>query len=133
MSAPSTKNTDLYSMEMDRELNAILFRWNKFASGQEFREGANKLLEYIRSKNVSKLIVDTSGITAHQDEDEEWLINEWIPKIIDAGIQYSVTVRQDSVIAKMDMENFITRLEDHDYVTMTTASMEEAREWIAEK
>jgi len=29
-------------MAMDRELDAILYRWNQFASGQEFREGGDK-------------------------------------------------------------------------------------------
>lgn len=133
MAPEVAKNTKLYSMEWDDELEAVLFRWNDFAAGERFREGANRLLQYIRSKNATKLIVDTSGITAHRDEDEEWLVQEWIPKIIEAGVKYSATVRQDSAIAKMDMEDFITRIEEHDYVSMMTADMEEAREWIANK
>lgn len=81
------------------------------------------------------MIVDTSGITAHQDEDEEWLINEWIPKVVDAGVEYAATVHKDSVIAKMDMESFHDQIDDSrpGYTAMITGSMEEAREWIAEK
>lgn len=122
-------------MEMDRQLDAVLFRWNKFAAGEEFRRGANKLLEFIRRKDASKMIVDTSGITAHQEADQEWLVNTWIPKIIDAGIEYNAQVHKDSVIAKMDMEGFQEQVDDShpDYTSMVTDSVEEAREWIAEK
>lgn len=133
MPAPIAKSTELYSMEMDPELDAILFRWRKFASGQEYREGMNELLEYVRSKNVSKLIADTSGIKAHQEEDQEWVEETWVPKATDAGLQYCAAVRQDSVIAELDMEDFITRLDEHDYVLKMTSSVEEAREWISEK
>jgi hypothetical protein len=134
MPIPAAKNTEFYSMEMDDKVDAILFRWKKFASGQEFREGMNSLLEYARSKNVSKFIADTSGIKAHREEDEEWLEKEWIPKATDAGLHYCAAVPPESTIAEMDMEGFIaTRLDDHDYVLKMTSSMEEAREWIAEK
>lgn len=44
-----------------------------------------------------------------------------------------MTARKDSTIAKRDMENFVTRIEDHDYTNLVTADMDEAREWIAEK
>lgn len=131
MASRVPKNTELYSMEWDPTINAVLFKWNEFSTGEEFRKGANRLLEFIRSKQASKLIVDTREITAHNDEDEEWLKEEWVPKTIEAGVEYAATVRQDSAIAKMDMDNFITELEELNYTAMVTADMEEAREWIA--
>lgn len=133
MTTPISTNADLYSMEMDRDTDTILLRWNKFPSRHEFREGTSKLLEYVRSKNVSKLIIDTSDITVLQEVKEECALEEWVPKVINAGIQYSAIVRPDSVVAKMDMEDIIGRMNDYDYTTATTDSIAAAREWIASK
>lgn len=122
-----------YTIEYDGETGAIIHTWDQYVSGQDFRDGANELLEFIRQRDTSKLVVDTSGIQAHDDADKEWLQEEWIPKIIDAGIEYSVTVYADSVISEMEMEEFADQAGDHPYTIVVTGDMSEAREWIAEK
>lgn len=125
------EDTDLYTIEWDDDLESIVFTWNEFASGREFKGGARDLLEFARNQDTSKMIVDTSGIEAHDEEDQQWLEEEWMPKMIDAGIQYAVTVHSDSVISEMDMEDLLDDLADLPYEAYMTDSMEEAREWVA--
>jgi hypothetical protein len=128
--AASTAN---YTIEIDDEIDAIIHTWEQFVTGEEFRDGANDLLEVIRDANKSKMIVDTSGIKAHDEADKEWLQEEWIPKTIDAGIEYSVSYPGESVISEMEMEEFVDQTADLPYTYVLASSMEDAREWIAEQ
>jgi len=127
----ASKETDLYTMGYDDGIDAVVFTWEAFATGEQYREGADDLLEFIKEQDARKLLVNTKGIKAHNDEDQQWLMEEWVPKIIDAGIESSVTVHRDSVVAEMDMEDFYEEMDDFDYESTMTADVEEAREWIA--
>jgi hypothetical protein len=122
-----------YTIEIDDAIGTIVFTWDQFVTGQEFRDGANDLLEVIRREDKHKLIVDTSGIKAHDDADKEWLQEEWIPKTIEAGIEYSVSVPGESVISEMEMEEFVDQAQDLPYTYVLVGDMQEAREWIAEQ
>lgn len=127
------EETDLYTIEYDDEIDAIVHTWNEFASGADFREGCEALLGVIGERGARKMVVDTRGIRAHDEADQQWLEDEWMPRVIDAGMEYAVTVHPDSVISEMDMEDLLTELEDLDYTSKMTDDMAEARRWVAEK
>lgn len=126
-------DTDSYTVEYDPEIDAVVHTWTAFTSGQAFRDGANELLEVFRERDTGKLLVDTSGIQAHDDEDEAWLEEEWIPKMLDAGMTHAAHVYPDSVISEMDMEEFEESIADLPYDVVFTADLGEAREWTAKQ
>jgi len=122
-----------YTIGYDDEVGAVTHRWDEFASGEEFREGCEALLDVIHERNASKLLVDTAGIRAHDDEDQAWLQEDWVPRMIEEGVDASAMVHPDSVIAEMDMEAFMEEIEDLPYDALLTADMDEAREWLAQQ
>lgn len=123
----------LYSIRWDAEIGAVQFRWHEFASGQKFRAGAWALLEYFRDAEASKLLVDARNITAHDNPDQRWLVNDWMPKMIDAGLEYSVTVHRDDAFAQAEMQGLLLQLDSYDVSSTVTADMNDARAWLAEK
>jgi len=127
------QDTDLYTIEHDEDLDAIIHTWNMFSNGEQFREGANELLDLFDEREISKLIVDTREVKAHDDEDKRWLQEEWIPNMIDAGLEYSANVHRESVIAEMDLEETVDPLEDEPFENYLTDDMADAREWLAEQ
>ncbi len=122
-----------YSIEWDEDIDAVVFRWHDFASGDRFREGARALLEAVRSTEASKLLVDAQNMTAHDKADQRWLGNEWMPKVIEAGIEHSVTVHEANPFAEAEMKALLSRLDGHDVSSIMTSDMEKARAWIADK
>ncbi|WP_136688440.1 hypothetical protein [Halorhabdus amylolytica] len=120
-----------YTIEYDDEIDAVVHTWNMFSSGEKFREGANELLNIFEERDVSKLIVDTREVKAHDDEDKQWLQAEWIPNMIEAGMEYSVNVHRSSVIAEMDIQETVDPIEDAPFENLITDDMAEAREWLA--
>lgn len=124
--------TELYRLEYDRELDCVLYTWKKYASGEDFRRGANAILEYFENHDVNKLIVDTSGIKAHTDEDKEWLAEVWTPKIIEAGMEHNCVVYPEGAIVQMDRKAIEEQLSELPYNALWTADMQEARDFIAQ-
>jgi len=122
-----------YTIERDSEIGALVFTWDQFAAGEDFRAGCEELLDVIEREGATKLVVDSSGIKAHDKEDLRWLEEEWIPREIEAGIEYSVSVTSDSVISEMEIEQFVDQTGDLPFTYVMAGDLDEAREWIAEQ
>lgn len=132
MSRDVKADTDHYTIEYDDEIDAVVHTWTEFSTGQRYRDGANALLTFIEDHDASKLIVDTSNVQAHNEEDKRWLRQEWIPRMMDAGVTHSATVHADSVIAEMEMEELSEDAGEVDGADqLMTADIAEARDWIA--
>lgn len=125
------EDTANYTIEWDSDLGAVIHTWTGFTSGEEFRAGCEALLDAIKAKNASYLIVDTRNVKAHDDEDKQWLQEEWTPRMVDAGVEGSAQVHPDSVISKMEMENLAEDMDDIPFENFLTDSMDEARDWVA--
>ena len=125
------EETANYTIEWDGDLDAVIHTWTGFTAGEQFREGCNALLHAIEAKNASYLIVDTRNVKAHDDEDKQWLQEEWTPRMVEVGVEGSAQVHPDSVISKMEMENLAEEMDDIPFENFLTDSMDEAREWVA--
>ncbi|MFC7139186.1 hypothetical protein ACFQMA_04955 [Halosimplex aquaticum] len=133
MSAETIEDTKNYTIEWDDDIGAVVFTWDEYVSGQTFRDACEALLDAIKRKNASKSLTDTRGVNAHDAEDQEWLQNDWMPRALDVGLEYSAVVHPDSVISEMDVENMMDGVEPSGAKPLLTSDMNEAREWIADK
>lgn len=133
MGRETIEEAEQYRLEWDDELDTVLYTWKQFVTDEQFKQGANAILEHFENNDVSKLIVDTSTITAHDEEDQQWLEEEWTPAVIEAGMEYNCVVYPESTIAEMDRRRIQEQLSNLPYDALWTDSMEEAREWMAER
>lgn len=122
-----------YTIEWDDDLDAVVHTWTGFTSGQAFRDGCNALLDAIEAENATKLLIDTSEVKAHDDEDKEWLAEEWTPRMVESGVECSAQILSGSAISKMEMENLTEEMDDLPYDHFITDDPAEAREWLAEQ
>jgi len=133
MAVETIADTGNYTIEWDEEIGAIVFTWDEYVSGATFREGSEALLDAIKRRDAAKVLTDTRGINAHDAEDQQWMQTEWMPRALDAGLEYSAVVHPDSVISEMDVESILEGMEHSGADPLLTSDMAEAREWIAEK
>ena len=124
-------DTDLYTLEWDDDPEGFIFTWNDFSSGQRFRDGANAGYEEFKKRPCENLIVDASAVEAHDDAEQQWIQEEWTPKMVDAGAYNIATVTGDSVIAEMDAQEIMDGMDHLPHDAEITASLDEARDWIA--
>jgi len=133
MSAPIERSTANYTIEWDAELEAVVHTWDDFAARATFRRGCEELLDVIEDRDTRKTLIDTSRIRAHDLGDQRWLREDWVPRTIEVGVEYTAVVYGGSAVAKMDMEDLLADLDDLDYTTRMTTDVAEARAWLAER
>ncbi|SDW10190.1 hypothetical protein [Paenibacillus sp. CF384] len=75
----------------DEVIESVVIRWNSFATGDNFREPLDKLIEIAVIKKAKKALFDNSHILVMKD-DMKWLSDEWLPRLKNAGIQYTAIV-----------------------------------------
>jgi hypothetical protein len=84
-------NTNKAIIFWDDVIESIVIRWNSFATGDDFREPLDKMIELAVIKKAKKALFDNSHILV-LEEDMKWLSEEWLPRLLNAGIQYTATV-----------------------------------------
>ncbi|QLH83153.1 hypothetical protein [Halosimplex pelagicum] len=133
MSAETIEDATNYTIEWDDDIEAIVFTWDEYVSGQTFRDACEALLDAIKRKNASKALTDTRSVNAHDAEDQEWLRNDWMPRALDVGLEYSAIVHPDSVIAEMDVESMMDGADPSGAAPFLTSDVAEARQWLGDQ
>ncbi|OAS14825.1 hypothetical protein [Paenibacillus oryzisoli] len=102
----------------DDVIEAAVIRWNSLAQEDEFRLPLNKLIELAVIKKARKVLIDKSPSTVLA-EDANWLSSEWLPNLLNAGVQYTATVNPEGSINHVDMrqsiENNTIEINYHDF------------------
>lgn len=132
MSQAADIDGDGYTIRLDDDLGAVVHEWDQYVSGEEFREACWELLDVVEQGNASKILVDQRAMNAMNDDDVVWLVETWTPKVTDIGLEYTVIVIQESVIAEMNTEKVLEAVGDVDGDQDVTTDIEEGRRLIRE-
>lgn len=116
----------------DDDLEVPVFRWERFTQGEEFRSTARDWEEVIVENNATEYIVNTSEITAHDDDDKQWLAEVWVPDLIDHGVRKAAGVYGEAAISGMEMEKVEEKLSSihPEYEFRVFPTEDEAKEWL---
>jgi hypothetical protein len=130
MSSDTYADTDDYVVGYDDGVGAATIEWKRFVTGEPFREGMETLLDCIDERNAAKELADSREIKSLDDEDIGWMMGDWIPKAMDAGLESIAVVYPESVIAEMNLERIAEQGADMPVEQMITKDMDEARRWL---
>ncbi|MBM7569074.1 hypothetical protein [Paenibacillus sacheonensis] len=86
----------------DDVIESVVIRWHSFAKGTELREPLDKLIELAVIKKAKKALFDNSHILV-LDSDMKWLSDEWLPRLLNAGILYTATVNSKNSAADREL------------------------------
>jgi hypothetical protein len=130
MSQQVYKDTEAFTTRWDPEIESVVHEWNKYVDGELFREGAQAMLELAEKRNSSTILIDHRDMRLVDREDQEYIVEEWVPRAVEIGADYHVVVHQESTIAEMNLDDVVD-IDEYDHTSQLTSDIEEAREWIA--
>ncbi|NIK71930.1 MULTISPECIES: hypothetical protein [unclassified Paenibacillus] len=115
----------------DEVIESVVIRWNSFATGDDFREPLDRLIELAVIKKAKKALFDNSHILVMKD-DMKWLSEEWLPRLKNAGIQYTATVNPTNSVRNNGLneevaEESSTKLQHHEF-----EGVQKAIAWLSE-
>jgi hypothetical protein len=121
--------SDYLKVWWDNTLNCLVIKRVGFVSGDEFIQHNLKLLEFIQTHHVSKMITDVTQMKVVSPKDQDWFVREYLPKAHAAGLNYMAIIPPASLIAQMSVA-MVERKADNIIVMRYFTTFEEAADWI---
>jgi hypothetical protein len=112
------------------ETKIVHHQFHQPIGGQSFREVLDKGLEAFQEFSAQKWLSDDRGNSALSPEDSDWAINNWSPRVIDAGWKYWAVVMPEKVIGQMNMQRFIKMYSERDVSVQVFSDPDEAMRWL---
>ena len=90
-------NTPYCKVEYLEEKNAIFCTWKQFCKEDDYRNPFRYALVEIHKHNIATWIVDTNTGFENEEADTQWLLNEFMPKMIQSSIDKIIfIIKSDS-------------------------------------
>jgi len=109
----------------------VLAEWKAWANSSEYRAAHETVLTAFRENHASRNLIDATKARVVSNEDQHWLIENWIPRATAAGRLWTAVVLPKSALARTISENIdkgprlnLTKVEYFDTV-------DEAEAWLS--
>ena len=119
----------------DEATRCVILEWRDFAYGEEYRCAHNKVLEVLEQRRSSKLLGDARKMRATSQDDQQWLVEHWIPRSAKAGLKHLAIVLPKSVIGQMVLQQ-LSKMSTGDKRLISTdgssyfETVDEAKKWL---
>jgi hypothetical protein len=118
----------------DSVTRSVVLEWRNFAYGDEYRSALNAVIRAMEENRSNKVLSDSRRMKAIPQEDQDWLLKEWVPRAGKAGLKHMAIVLPKSTLGQMTLQRLAQvgpdkRLVSNDG-TSYFESVEEAKKWF---
>lgn len=118
------------TVQWDDTSSAVWVSWKRYADGEDFRSLTNAGIELFVQKKAAKWLGDCRNLGAVTQEDQRWSSEDWLPRLVAAGLTHLAIVSPKKVVAQMAVKTFMTKVQGKQFVTMNFDDFEKARAWL---
>ncbi|MCK6588441.1 MAG: STAS/SEC14 domain-containing protein [Polyangiaceae bacterium] len=122
-------------VEWDSANRHVHIAWRDFAYGEEYRLVHETILKVVAERGSGKVLADARRMKAAPQEDQEWLMKDWIPRAGAGGLKHMAIVLPKTTLGQMTLQRLVEgttgskRLVSGDG-TSYFESVEDARKWL---
>jgi len=87
-----------------QKYNAIFCQWEQFCKGDDYRNPFEYGLKLINEKNATVWITDTTNGFENESEDTTWLLESFMPKIIESSCDTIVFIIKENSPLKDEID-----------------------------
>jgi hypothetical protein len=125
--------TETYNIYFDRDINSVVMEWDGYATSAEFKEGTELMLNTLIRHNTFKVLADIKDMILIGVEDQQWLIDQFLPRAIEFGFKAIAIVKPDSYFNKVAVESVSYKVDKDKLEIMFFDNAEQAKEWLRTK
>jgi hypothetical protein len=115
-------------------LRAVLATFEGFLKSPEFKQIAEHSLVLVQETGFSKILVDTSRIKIIQQENQQWVNEEWFPRAVKAGVTHMAFLIPQDYFGKVSVESTNKRMcQRGDIDIQYFTDLKTARRWLGFK
>ena len=121
---------DSVTMQYHEDTGILEHRFHQHVWGATFRQALDKGLEVLQQHGGTKWLSDDRANAALPQDDTEWALNDWFPRVQKAGWKYWAIVLPEHVIGQMNMKRFIGTYSSKGVVTRVFDNPAAALAWL---
>jgi hypothetical protein len=130
----TVKEFPYLSIIWDEETRSIISQWHGGHVGRNIKEGLSTTLdEYKKKLPDAQWIGDTTDIGVIGLEEQEWINTEWFPAFLATGVKFMVVVQPKSAVAKLMVDQIVSKVPGTQLTVFNCATQEEGRKWMKEQ
>jgi hypothetical protein len=126
-------SVDNYDVCFNETIQYVTMRFKSHVQGDEYREALLKGIGCLQSLHYSKWLVASSSLIVINSEDQLWLMKEWIPASIRAGLKYFAAVLPLSNTGRNIIDNMGLSLSNHSFTYRLFGDESDAVQWLSEQ
>ncbi|HKQ49718.1 MAG TPA: response regulator [Phycisphaerae bacterium] len=125
----SPTDNPICSIESDDSLPGLVVVWRNYANSRQLRFVHEYLLQLIEKNAISKVLCDDTALRTIASDDQSWIIQDWIPRAIRAGLRAGAHTASSAHFAAVAVNALASAAPDGIALRVfeTTA---EARKWL---
>jgi hypothetical protein len=121
-------------VQWDSFTRCVVLEWRDFAYGDEYRTALNKAIQALEEKQSNKFLSDSRRMKAIPQEDQEWLLKDWVPRATKAGLKHLAIVLPKSTLGQMTLQRLAQAGPDKRFISNDGTSyfemLEDAKRWL---
>jgi hypothetical protein len=83
----------------------VYVKWKAWANSSEYRAAQEVILEAIRENRAARNLIDSTDRKVFSPEDQQWLVESWMPRAEAAGRRWTAIVLPKSALGRTIAEN----------------------------
>jgi hypothetical protein len=83
----------------------VLVEWKEWANSPEYREVHETVLIALLENRASKNLIDATNARVVSEDDQRWLIEDWMPRAVAGGRRWTAVVMPNRALARTISEN----------------------------
>jgi len=117
----------------DDECNALILQWHGGFKGRNLRAGLDAGLEEFKKHPGARWIGDTTEIGVIGRDEQEWVNTSWFPRFLATGVRFMAVVQPAQVIARMSVDEIVSKIPEAQLTIRNCATLAEARDWVLQQ
>ena len=83
----------------------VYVKWKAWANSSEYRAAQEVIILAFRENHASRNLIDSTDRRVVTDDDQRWLIENWMPRAAAAGRRWTAIVMPKSALGRTIAEN----------------------------
>jgi hypothetical protein len=121
------------SVTFDDKVPCVVMAWNGYATSQQFRAANEDVLAIIEARRASKLLGDITHFKLIGADDQRWLNDMFIPRMIAAGLRHVALVQPIYYFNKVAVDTVSQRVDQSRLLIGHFDNQTEARAWLSQQ
>lgn len=83
----------------------VYVKWKAWANSTEYRAAQEVIILAFRENHASRNLIDSTDRRVVSDDDQKWLVEDWMPRAAAAGRRWTAIVMPKSALGRTIAEN----------------------------